>query len=162
MAVVEHLIKVIDPSYRMAEETLAHLAARPWPGNIRELRNMISRLTLAAADGLADRDVIAAMINQSPSSVVSGSLHEIQLANIRTVHINTSGNVSETARRLGISRNTVYPRHELQVGEGSSSSGSVTVCNRAQTSALRSTSVLAPILPTPPQPARDEHNLPPP
>jgi transcriptional regulator of acetoin/glycerol metabolism len=38
----------------------------------------------------------------------SGSLHEIQLASILTVHAETAGNVSETARRLGISRNTVY------------------------------------------------------
>jgi ActR/RegA family two-component response regulator len=36
------------------------------------------------------------------------SLQDIQLARILSVHAETAGNVSETARRLGISRNTVY------------------------------------------------------
>jgi ActR/RegA family two-component response regulator len=35
-------------------------------------------------------------------------LQEIQFATIHAVYAETAGNVSETARRLGISRNTVY------------------------------------------------------
>ena len=47
------------------------------------------------------------MIGQPPPKA-SGSLHEIQRASVLAVHAETAGNISETARRLGISRNTVY------------------------------------------------------
>ena len=47
------------------------------------------------------------MIHQAPLTT-SGSLHDIQRAHILAVHAETAGNVSETARRLGVSRNTIY------------------------------------------------------
>ncbi len=31
--------------YEITPATIAQLAARPWPGNIRELRNMLARFT---------------------------------------------------------------------------------------------------------------------
>ena len=107
-SIVRHLLDAIDPNYRIAPETLAELAARPWPGNIRELRNILARLTLAAADGPPDKVSLAALIGPALPTAAPGSLHEIQLANILMVHSETGGNISETARRLGISRNTVY------------------------------------------------------
>jgi sigma-54 dependent transcriptional regulator, acetoin dehydrogenase operon transcriptional activator AcoR len=76
-------------------------------GNIRELRNMLARFTLAATDGLIDEAAVEAMIGQPPPKA-SGSLHDIQRASVLAVHAETAGNISETARRLGISRNTVY------------------------------------------------------
>jgi transcriptional regulator of acetoin/glycerol metabolism len=106
-AIVRHLLDAIDPNCEMASETVARLAARPWPGNIRELRNILARFTLAADNGLVDEAGMEALIGHAPHATV-GSLHEIQLASILTVHAETAGNVSETSRRLGISRNTVY------------------------------------------------------
>jgi sigma-54 dependent transcriptional regulator, acetoin dehydrogenase operon transcriptional activator AcoR len=106
-AIVAHLLGAIDPSCEITSETVAHLAARPWPGNIRELRNILARFTLAAADGLIDQAAVAAPIGQAPHPT-TGSLHDIQIASILLVHTETAGNVSETARRLGVSRNTVY------------------------------------------------------
>jgi len=107
-SIVRHLLDAIDPNYRIAPETLAELAARPWPGNIRELRNILARLTLSAADGPPDKVSLAALIGPALPTAAPGSLQEIQLANILMVHSETGGNISETARRLGISRNTVY------------------------------------------------------
>jgi transcriptional regulator with PAS, ATPase and Fis domain len=106
-AIVAHLLGAIDPSCEITSETVAHLAARPWPGNIRELRNILARFTLAAADGLMNQAGLASLIGQAPPTT-TGSLHEIQIASILTVHAETAGNISETARRLGVSRNTVY------------------------------------------------------
>ena len=105
-AIVRHLLGAIDPNCEVTPATLAHLAARPWPGNIRELRNMLARFTLAA-DGFIDEAGVEAMIHQAPLPT-SGSLHETQRCHILAVHAETAGNVSETARRLGVSRNTVY------------------------------------------------------
>jgi transcriptional regulator of acetoin/glycerol metabolism len=106
-AIVHHLLGTIDPNCEVTSATIAQLAARPWPGNIRELRNMLARLTLGADDGFIDPAGVEAMIHQAPLTT-SSSLHETQRSHVLAVHAETAGNVSETARRLGISRNTVY------------------------------------------------------
>ena len=106
-AIVQHLLDGLDPTCEIASQTMADLAARPWPGNIRELRNILARHTLACSDCLLDQSRVAAQIGQVTQPKPC-SLQEIQLASILTVHAETSGNVSETARRLGVSRNTVY------------------------------------------------------
>jgi sigma-54 dependent transcriptional regulator, acetoin dehydrogenase operon transcriptional activator AcoR len=106
-AIVHHLLAAIDPDCEITSATIANLATRPWPGNIRELRNMLARFTLAATDGFIDEAAVGAMIGQPPHKA-SGSLQDIQRARVLAVHSETAGNISETARRLGISRNTVY------------------------------------------------------
>jgi transcriptional regulator of acetoin/glycerol metabolism len=106
-AIVHHLLGAIDPNCEITPATIANLATRPWPGNIRELRNMLARFTLAPADDLIDEVGVEAMIRQAPLTK-SGSLHDIQRARILVVYAETAGNISETARRLGVSRNTIY------------------------------------------------------
>lgn len=106
-AIIHHLLGAIDPNYEITPATIPHLAARTWPGNIRELRNMLARFTLANADGFIDEAGVEAMIDQSPLTT-PGSLHDIQRARILVVYAEAAGNISETARRLGVSRNTIY------------------------------------------------------
>ena len=106
-AIVHHLLGAIDPDCEITSATIASLAARPWPGNIRELRNMLARFTLATDDGLIDEASVEAMIDRS-AHTEPGSLHDIQRARILVVYAETAGNISETARRLGVSRNTIY------------------------------------------------------
>jgi transcriptional regulator with PAS, ATPase and Fis domain len=106
-AIVHHLLGAIDPNCEITPAKIARLAARPWPGNIRELRNMLARFTLANADDFIDEAGVEAMIDQAPLTTPE-SLHDIQRARIRVVYAETAGNISETARRLGVSRNTIY------------------------------------------------------
>ncbi|WP_404979852.1 sigma-54-dependent Fis family transcriptional regulator [Bradyrhizobium sp. Arg816] len=105
-AIVRHLLNAIDPNCEITRTDIAHLAARPWPGNVRELRNVLARFTLAAADGSIN-EASAENIVPLPGTE-SGSLHDIHRARILVVYAETAGNVSETARRLGVSRNTIY------------------------------------------------------
>jgi transcriptional regulator of acetoin/glycerol metabolism len=106
-AIVHHLLGAIDPNYEITPAAIAHLAARAWPGNIRELRNMLARFTLVAADSRLDEAGLKSLIGQ-PQPTTAGSLHDIQHASVRAVLTETAGNISETARRLGVSRNTIY------------------------------------------------------
>jgi sigma-54 dependent transcriptional regulator, acetoin dehydrogenase operon transcriptional activator AcoR len=106
-AIVRHLLGAIDPNCEITPSTIAHLAARPWPGNIRELRNVLARFTLAATGGLIDEAGVQAMTDRA-APTTAGSLHDIQRARILVVYAETAGNISETARRLGVSRNTIY------------------------------------------------------
>lgn len=107
-SIVRHLLKAIDPQLTISEATVAQLSGQRWPGNIRELRNMLSRLSLSAVGNhihAVDAGGPAAPVDAAPSD---NRLWDLQRARVLTTHAETQGNVSETARRLGISRNTVY------------------------------------------------------
>jgi transcriptional regulator of acetoin/glycerol metabolism len=107
-AIVHHLLAAIDPGCEITSNTIAHLAKSHWPGNIRELRNILARLTLAATDGIIDDAAVESAAGQVQPRVTGGSLREIQRARVLAAHAEAAGNISETARRLGVSRNTIY------------------------------------------------------
>jgi transcriptional regulator of acetoin/glycerol metabolism len=44
----------------------------------------------------------------SGNSGLKHDLHEIQRAHVLTAYAETGNNISKTARRLGVSRNTIY------------------------------------------------------
>ena len=96
-----HLLAAIAPEARLSAEALAALAAQPWPGNIRELIGTLTRLTLVHPAG--EITWTAPAVTAPPDT-----LKQAQLSRIRTAHREAGGNISATARRLGISRNTVY------------------------------------------------------
>ena len=110
--IVKHLLAAIDPDCEIASDAIARLAERPWPGNVRQLRNMLARYSLGATDRLIDEAVIEAMTEGSTAAgaeaPAGGSLREGQRARILAAHAQSGGNISETSRRLNISRNTVY------------------------------------------------------
>jgi len=106
-AIVRHLLDAIDQKCDITPADIAHLAARPWPGNIRELRNVLARFTLAAANGSVKQAGAQDTITQHPDAE-PGSLRDVHRSRILLVYEETAGNVSETARRLGVSRNTIY------------------------------------------------------
>ncbi|MFN5682987.1 sigma 54-interacting transcriptional regulator, partial [Bradyrhizobium sp.] len=113
-AIARQLLHKIDPGCDITAEALARLASNHWHGNIRELGNMLARLTLGVSNGLIDEACVDAMIGHVIGQVIArppqdtGSLHDVQRARILMVYAETNGNVSETARRLGVSRNTIY------------------------------------------------------
>jgi sigma-54 dependent transcriptional regulator, acetoin dehydrogenase operon transcriptional activator AcoR len=106
-AIARRLLHTIDPASDITMRALAGLAACPWPGNIRELRNVLARLTLGVANAAIDEACVEAALDKVPPTA-PGSLHDVQRARILMVYAETAGNVSETARRLGASRNTIY------------------------------------------------------
>ena len=106
-AIARHLLSLIDPGRRLSERAIARLAAFEWLGNIRELRNILSRLTLAE-DEMIDEDAVDALVLGPFTGPSSGTLHHSSQARILSTFKETGSNVSETARRLSVSRNTVY------------------------------------------------------
>lgn len=111
--IVKHLLGKIDPHLEIPDASIANLGARRWPGNIRELRNMLLRLSLSAMD-----QKIEYFESQPPLQPITDAasgpcandtdLWAMQKARILAAYTETGNNISETARRLGISRNTVY------------------------------------------------------
>ena len=104
-AIAWHLLGSIAPGWMIDEAAIAALRRLPWSGNIRELRSLLTRLTLADSHGSIGADAIG---GRAKEPIPERPLRELLLERIRTVHRETKGNVSETARQLGVSRNTVY------------------------------------------------------
>jgi sigma-54 dependent transcriptional regulator, acetoin dehydrogenase operon transcriptional activator AcoR len=116
--IARHLMHHIDSSVVLAERAIDRLAELDWDGNIRELRNVLARLSLGEHANLINEAAIEAVIGTarganpgrktSGASELSGDLHEIQRAHVLRAYAETGNNISKTARRLGVSRNTVY------------------------------------------------------
>jgi sigma-54 dependent transcriptional regulator, acetoin dehydrogenase operon transcriptional activator AcoR len=116
--IARHLIAKIDPSANLTESAIDRLADLDWDGNIRELRNVLSRLSLGEHGNLIDGAAVESAIGHSHSERMPGKtpsssglrneLHEMQRAQVLTAYAETGNNISKTARRLGVSRNTIY------------------------------------------------------
>ena len=116
--IARHLMKVIDPAASLTQSALDRLGDLDWPGNIRELRNMLSRLSLAEGGSLIDAAAAEAVTGPARGAragqrhnggdTLKSSLHHVQSAQVRAAYAETGNNVSKTARKLGVSRNTIY------------------------------------------------------
>jgi sigma-54 dependent transcriptional regulator, acetoin dehydrogenase operon transcriptional activator AcoR len=107
-AIVRHLLAAIAPGRELTDADLALLARHAWPGNIRELRGLLTRFCLGARDSLAELLRGAPDAPQAAAAPLAGRLQSSVRSHIVATHRESGGNVSETARRLGISRNRVY------------------------------------------------------
>ena len=86
-----------------------------WPGNIRELRNIIERTVSLAPDKHLHTEYLPAEVLQqekkNPVPEISNSIYivsdlekEMLIERLRA----TNGNISQTAKELGVARTTVY------------------------------------------------------
>ena len=106
----------------LAPELLELLARAPWPGNVRQLENAIARCVALATGkviGPAAYTLIegegAAAVEAPPDPAGQGPTYREQMdafeRNLLASTLrNASGNQSEAARRLGLSRATLYDR----------------------------------------------------
>jgi sigma-54 dependent transcriptional regulator, acetoin dehydrogenase operon transcriptional activator AcoR len=107
-AIAGHLLATIDARRTLSPRLVEHLAKCAWPGNIRELRNVLSRLTLQTEDSVIDYPEAVSIAGQPAEETRSGTLQGRHRAQVLSTYAETGNNVSETARRLGVSRNTIY------------------------------------------------------
>ncbi len=98
---------------RLGPEAMAALTAYHWPGNIRELKNVIQR-----AAALCERPIIRPQdlppevrgATRSQEWRRSSSAWNREREDLLDLLRRNSGNISETARQLGVSRMTLYRR----------------------------------------------------
>lgn len=106
-------------SVEITPEVRAIFQAHSWPGNIRQLHNVL-RTAIALADGAAistlhlTQDFIDEMSLSKPGLLANVTaanpvdLDDLTNQAIRQAMQTETGNVSAVARQLGISRNTLY------------------------------------------------------
>ncbi|MBL9016891.1 MAG: sigma-54-dependent Fis family transcriptional regulator, partial [Myxococcales bacterium] len=84
------------------------LEARAYPGNVRELENLVTRLVALSEGGTLDEPALAGRGLAAPAT--TGTFRErveqLERSMLREALDGSGGNQSEAARRLGLSRAT--------------------------------------------------------
>jgi len=97
------------------EEALAALRRHAWPGNLRELRNVIERsviLTHGTEVGLADLPVVLGQpVNRRVEVGGAVTLEDLEAEHIRRVLASTPS-LDEAAQTLGIDPSTLYRKRK--------------------------------------------------
>ncbi len=108
----DHFLRIFSeeesrPSAGMSTEALGWLSGYDFPGNVRELENMIHRAVVTAGDeGIQVEDLDPAASShpaQAGPVTLPGKVEELEMRLIREALAAASGNQSEAARSLGIS-----------------------------------------------------------
>jgi len=116
---VQHLLEKISkargrPVPRLEPEVLELFARYSWPGNVRQLENVLQRLALLAADGPIRRDLLKTDPGLERLFVAveaiepQFSLERTEREQIRRALETARGNREKAATMLGISRATIY------------------------------------------------------
>ena len=103
------------PPIALSDEDIRALRAYPWPGNVREFRNVIERAVLlgqSPASCLHDLGHQGARANESTRAAAAVPGAPLTLASLEKQHILAvldacGGNKSEAARKLEVSRKTL-------------------------------------------------------
>ena len=115
------------PARRFGRAALEALAAYDFPGNVRELANVVERAVIVAEGAEVGGGDLPESVRVSSSSPRARrarrpTLAELEDEYIREVLAGTRGNKSEAARVLGISRKNLYERL-ARSGEGGKGKG---------------------------------------
>ena len=112
--IVFEILRQISPDHTLSKTAMDSLKARSWPGNIRQLRKVL-RVLIANTEGQVIRNaVIQTDQNLSGSEITpceccsQSSVRKESCLLVKKTWLETGKNVSLVARRLGLSRTTVY------------------------------------------------------
>ena len=106
----------------LSPEALALLTAHPFPGNVRELKNVIERALIASGGAAIARGhiLLPGAASASPgtpalpvkvaATELPLNLNDAEQALIQRALEQTGGNIAEAARLLGVNRSRIYRR----------------------------------------------------
>ena len=117
-----------EASVTVNDELLSRLSSYHWPGNIRELRNVLERVNLFADQGWISTELFGGLVPILPTAEpvekeqnippLSESLAQAERQAIKAALKACNNNKSQTARCLGISRATLYEKMAKLKGTG--------------------------------------------
>ena len=104
------------PQVDFTPEAMEYLKSLPYPGNIRELKNLVERTLLVSAKDTLDAEDFKAQNHQpmeSTTQTLSGlTLEELERQRILQALEQYDNNLSQVASALGLSRPALYRRLE--------------------------------------------------
>ncbi|HTU25363.1 MAG TPA: sigma-54 dependent transcriptional regulator [Pirellulales bacterium] len=121
---IEHFLKLFTKRHHKTIKGVSALARRrllafDWPGNVRQLRNVIESMVVVDADGVLDlddlpdelsggQDAPSAATTSDLGGLVGNPLAEIERLFIAKTLERTGGNRESAAEMLGIGQRTLY------------------------------------------------------
>ena len=114
-----HFLTLKSPTKAFTPDAITALQAHSWPGNIRELRNLVAKLSMANEEKqISGGDVLAHLYGESlqneqrsamrgSGAVPLGNLENMEEQMIIRALKQTGGHRSQAAEQLGISRRTL-------------------------------------------------------
>lgn len=121
-ALLEDICNGVDIRGEITDAAVSALGSYDWPGNIRELRNVLERaLTMGEESGLLDADAIFKVLPRTGSRPQPGLssrpvrplarvMAEAEGQAIESALVASRGNRTRAAKLLGISRSVLYEK----------------------------------------------------
>ena len=121
-----HFLKQVAARYRkevnsFAPEALERLVAAPWPGNVRQLQNVVEQTVALATNGMIPASLVQSALNDrssglTPLDQAKRAFERDYLVRILKI---TQGNVAQAAKLAQRNRTEFYKlleRHRLEPG----------------------------------------------
>ena len=118
LTLAEHFLARACTDYGLPAKTFSRdareaLSAYGWPGNVRELGNVLERVALLSDAAIVDAAALALPGASAPATARPAGparLRDTVRDHLLAALIDTGWNISHTATRLGLARNTVRAR----------------------------------------------------
>ncbi|MBZ5663199.1 MAG: sigma 54-interacting transcriptional regulator [Acidobacteriia bacterium] len=133
VALARHFLSLKAADKVFSSDALAALQAHPWPGNIRELRNLVAKLAMATEERqISGVEVVAELRGErtverrTSGAVPLGNLDNMEEQMIIRALEQTGGHRAQAAEQLGISRRTLSRKlreYEIDMRGGDSKLG---------------------------------------
>jgi PAS domain S-box-containing protein len=113
VALAEHFLQLKAPQKYFSEQAITALLSHPWPGNIRELRNLVAKMAMESASAEIDFAKLTVALTGEPSalrqtaSMPVSNLDSMEEQMIIKALERTGGQRTLAAEQLGISRRTL-------------------------------------------------------
>jgi PAS domain S-box-containing protein len=113
VALAEHFLRLKAPSKNFSSQAISALLSHPWPGNIRELRNLVAKMAMESSSYEIDFSRLNAALTGEPTalrqtaSMPVSNLDSMEEQMIIKALERTGGQRTLAAEQLGISRRTL-------------------------------------------------------
>ena len=113
VALAEHFLSLKAAAKHFTPEAISVLLSHAWPGNIRELRNLVAKVAMESPAAEVDASRINASLSGAPASIRQtaslpvGNLDSMEEQMILKALERTGGHRTLAAEQLGISRRTL-------------------------------------------------------
>jgi transcriptional regulator with PAS, ATPase and Fis domain len=136
VALAEYFLRVKAPQKHFSSQAITALLSHAWPGNIRELRNLVAKMAMESSAAEIDFAKLTAALTGEPSalrqtaSMPVSNLESMEEQMIIKALERTGGQRTLAAEQLGISRRTLSRKlKEYNInfapGDASASPGSI-------------------------------------
>ena len=125
MPLARHFLQRVAERYRksvnsFAPEALEQLVSAPWPGNVRQLQNVVEQAVALSTNGVIPASLVQSALNQQPDDLtpLDQAKREFEREYLVRILKITQGNVTQAARLAQRNRTELYKlveRHQLEL-----------------------------------------------